>query len=475
MPRATGSRGGRMVATDPEEAQAMMHPQPVARVAAAAGILVALAGMFTSAVGQLVVAPGFQASVVATGISGSRHQLAVDAGGTISIGEEVEAGGFGNGQIHQIAPSGVVTAGVVLWGGELGQFVRSPADGRVHYVAHWSGALDHNHVVRIEAGGSTTLLADLLWGRSHSLALDGAATLFLGNSASPFGPGGIYVLPPPAGSVPPVLHDPGFGTNRLLAWISGGAFAVAEGLTVTRVEPGAAPQVLHTYVPVLPGGQVEFRSFLRNPFGPGFLLSVVETAAGAAAATGIVEYVGPGGTFILASDTQLPLPGDFGMNEDGAGGLLLATGASVVRITQGATPWPLGSLSAPASFPQGGVLVATVSGRPFALSPFILAADLPLGPPAFPLGVHPIPPYGTAATSLGLLPSFVALEDGLGLFTPGPTPAGFLLPSGQRNLSYPIPLGAAGITIVAEAYIVDSQAPNGTFWISGPAFVTFTL
>jgi hypothetical protein len=117
----------------------------------------------------------------------------------------------------------------------------------------------------------------------------------------------------------------------------------------------------------------------------------------------------------------------------------------------------------------------SVNGRPFSLSPFILAIDLPLGPPQFPSGVYFLPPWGTFATSLGLLPSFTALEDGLGLFTPAPTPLGVLPPGGQRNLSYFVPLGAAGLTIVTEAYIVDAQAPNGVFWISNSVFVTFTL
>ena len=67
--------------------------------------------------------------------------------------------------------------------------LRNPADGLVYFVHHWSGALDHNHLTRIEANGTSTVLTDVLWGVGHGLMLDATGTFYIGTSPSPFGAG----------------------------------------------------------------------------------------------------------------------------------------------------------------------------------------------------------------------------------------------------------------------------------------------
>jgi hypothetical protein len=108
------------------------------------------------------------------------------------------------------------------------------------------------------------------------------------------------------------------------------------------------------------------------------------------------------------------------------------------------------------------------------IAPMLLAADLPLGPPTFPFGVLPLGPYGFAHTSLGIQPSFVALEDGIPVFAATPTPSGFIPPSGVRSLAYVVPPITSTISVVLQAYILDTAAPNGLFWITNPRFVTLT-
>ena len=61
-----------------------------------------------SASGQVTIAPGFQQSVVATGIPGTQHQVAAEASGVIWVGEEGVTPGFGPGAMHRVDAAGTV-------------------------------------------------------------------------------------------------------------------------------------------------------------------------------------------------------------------------------------------------------------------------------------------------------------------------------------------------------------------------------
>jgi hypothetical protein len=427
---------------------------------------------------SISVAPGFQTAVVASGIPGSRHQVAAESGGTIWVGEEGLTPGFGPGAMHRVDVSGVVTPNVIPFLACPGQMQREPVSGLVHFLHHWTGALEHNHLARIEPAGTMSVLIDVLWGIGHGLALDPAGVFHLGTSTTIFGPATIYQIPNPPGSAPEIPWDPGVADNAFLAWGDGNSALVGSALagsgTVTRVEPGQAQQLAFSYVPLTAQSVVETRGLMRNPFGAGWLASFVEADAATGIVTGSVHYFGPGGVFLLASATGLAGVGDFAINDDGAGGLLLVEAGAVHRITGAPPPFAPGTLQAPTTATQGSPIAVTVSGRPLSIAPFVLAVDLPLGPPLFPLGVLPIPPYGVAHTSLGLLPTFVALEDGIPVFAPFPTPLGFLPPQGQRTLSYVVPTIPAPLTVVLQAYILDPLAPNGLFWITNPVFLALS-
>ena len=68
-------------------------------------------------------------------------------------------------------------------------------------------------------------------------------------------------------------------------------------------------------------------------------------------------------------------------------------------------------------------------------------------------------PFGIAATSLGLAPTFIPLIDGLGLFGP-PDPQGLLGPTGAKNFTFMQPIPPLGLTLQLQAYILDPLAPN---------------
>ena len=293
-----------------------------------------------------------------------------------------------------------------------------------------------------------------------------------------FGPPAIYQIPNPPGSAPEIPWHPGVADNGHLVWGDGGSALVASALpglaTVTRVEPGQTPYTVFTYVPQTASSQVTIRGLVKNPFGGGWLASIVDLDVAMGVATGSVQYFGPGGTFVLATASGLPPPGDFAINDDGAGGLLLVSAGTLHRIVAGAPPVAPGTLTAPTTAMQGTPVIVTITGRPLSIAPLLFAADLPLGPPAFPSGALPITPYGFAHTSLGIQPTFLALEDGIPVFAPSPTLAGFLPPSGQRTLGYLVPPIATPLTVVLQAYILDAAAPNGLFWITNPVFLTLT-
>jgi hypothetical protein len=451
-----------------------MRPTPLSFALLPLALLVAT----SPGTSQIVVAPGFQSSVVAGGIPGARHQVATEASGTIWVSEEGVVPGFGPGALHRIDVTGAVTPNVVPWIASPGQMLRNPADGLVYFVHHWVGALEHNHLVRIDPPGTATTLIDVLWGVGHGLALDGSGVFHMGTGGTGFAAPTIYTIPNPPGSSPEVPWDPGVADNGFLAWAGANGALVASALpgsgTVDLVQPGQGTVPAFTYVPLSPSGQVIVRSLVANPFGPGWLVSVVETDPVTGTIAGSVHFFGPGGPFQIATASALPAPGDFAINDDGAGGLLLVSAGTVHRIVAGGPPVAPGTLLAPASAMQGTPVFVTVAGRPFSAAPFILAADLPLGPPSFPGGVLPIPPWGVAHTSLGIQPTFVVLEDGIPVFAPSATPAGFLPHSGQRTLGFLVPPITTAITVVLEAYILDSAAPNGLFWITNPAFLTLT-
>jgi hypothetical protein len=437
----------------------------------------ALALVITAAApAQITVAPGFQTSILASGIPGARHQVAVEASGAIWVSEE-SASGFGGGAMHRVV-AGVLTPNVLPFIAAPGQMLRNPGDGLVYFVHHWSGALDHNHLTRIEANGTSTVLTDVLWGVGHGLMLDTGGTFYIGTSPSPFGAAAVHQIPNPPGSVTPIAWHAGVADNGHLVWSGANAAFVASALpgpgTVTRIDPAQPDQTAFTYSPLFAGSTVTIRGLVANPFGAGWLASVVEHDPVSNTVTGSIHYFGPGGPYVLATAAPAPPPGDFAINDDGTGGLLIVDGGSVLRLFAAAPPVPPGTLTAPASAMQGTPVIVTIAGRPMSIAPMIFAADLPLGPPTFPLGVLPIAPYGFAHTSLGLQPSFVALEDGIPVFAPAPTPAGFLPPSGARSLAYVVPPVASPITVVLQAYVLDAAAPNGLFWITNPAFVTLT-
>ena len=379
--------------------------------------------------------------------------------------------------MHRIV-SGVLTPNVVPFIAAPGQMLRNPADGLVYFIHHWSGALDHNHLTRIEANGTTSVLIDVLWGVGHGLVLDPSGVFYVGTSVSPFGPATVYRIPNPPGSTTEIPWHPGVADNGHLAWAGQNAALVASALpgpgTVTRIEPGQPDQPVFSYVPQFAGSTVTVRGVVPNPFGAGWLVSVLESDPATGIVHGSVQYFGPGGPWTLAAGAALPPPGDFAINDDGAGGLLLVEGGTVHRISAAAPPIAPGTLIAPASAMQATAIAVTIAGRPLSIAPLILAADLPLGPPAFPLGVLPIPPYGAAHTSLGIQPTFVVLEDGIPIFAPAPTPSGILPPSGVLSLGYVVPAIAVTVTVVLQAYILDPAAPNGLFWITNPALVTLT-
>ena len=276
----------------------------------------------------------------------------------------------------------------------------------------------------------------------------------------------------------PIPWHAGVADNGHLAWSGPNAAFVASALpgpgTVTLIDPAQPNQTAFTYFPLFPGGVVTVRGLMANPFGAGWLASFVEHDPAFNVVTGSVHYFGPGGPYVFATGSPVPPPGDFAINDDGLGGLLIVDGGTIHRISAATPPVLPGTLQAPASAMQGTPIVVTIAGRPMSIAPMLFAADLPLGPPSFPLGVLPLGSYGFAHTSLGIQPSFVVLEDGIPVFAPAPTTAGFIPPSGVRSLAYVVPPIASAITVVLQAYILDQAAPNGLFWITNPAFVTLT-
>lgn len=420
-----------------------------------------------------ILDPNLSASVLVNALPGPRHQIGTDASGTIYVADEVP-GGFAFGStIHALPPGGAFVAAYIGTGVvSVGQMVRDLSGGSCHFINHWQGALEHNQVVRIESTPAITPLHDVLWGEGHGLAQNAAGDWFVGVPSGVFGPAQIWTIPAgQLGQVQETAWAPGAGQNRFLAPENGAAMLCADGTSVWRVQPGAPNVAVYTHA-TAPGTTVEWRGLCPNPFGAGHVASLVESAAGAASVTTLVLWIGPGGPRPLASIAEPP-PGDGGIAGDGSGGLLLSAGGQLFRLAPVAPPLqPPGVLLAPVLQPVAQPMTVTLTGRIFALSPFVFAVDLPLGPPLFPGGVLPIPPLGVAHTSLGLQSSFIPVRDGLGAFGPA-DPVAFIGAGGTFDESYPLPSLLAGLTLVLQGYVLDLQAPNGLLRITPPVFTTF--
>ncbi|MAG56076.1 MAG: hypothetical protein CMJ83_07280 [Planctomycetes bacterium] len=93
----------------------------------------------------------------------------------------------------------------------------------------------------------------------------------------------------------------------------------------------------------------------------------------------------------------------------------------------------------------------------------LLLTDATSGPTA-------IPPYGFL--QLGLTPALTPLIDTLGVFGP---PTGSTLDTQGLLVAGPwtVPGFWAGITIYAQAFVIDAQAPNGVFQASDGLAITF--
>jgi hypothetical protein len=171
-----------------------------------------------------------------------------------------------------------------------------------------------------------------------------------------------------------------------------------------------------------------------------------------------VLWIGPSGATELATQTVTSTV-DFAIAPQGLGVLVISEG-TVHRLDPIIQPAVLQAPTAPAA---GGPLPVSVQGRPFSLAPLIVAVDVPNPPFTIPL-------VGTFHTSLGILSTFVAVEDGVGVFH-GPDPADALDASGAWSASYPLPPALSGLTFVAQAYVLDPGAPNLLFWITNPVTI----
>lgn len=431
-----------------------------------------IAAFAATAVAQLtVVDPNLQTANVTSGLPGIRHQFGVESTGTVYVGEEV-LGGWTQTPLHRVDPGGAVTTSYITgWPRSVGQMLRNPADGQVYVVNYWQGALEHNHIVRIEPSGTWTVLHDALWGVGHGMALDAAGDFYLGVSGT-FNPRQIYQVPAASlGTFTQNSWAPGPGTNAWLAGEAGGGMLCADADTIWRVRPGLPDVAVYTNPAVPVGTTYEWRGLIANPMGAGHLFSRV-TATAASTVTAEVVWFGDGPPRTLLSAT-VPAPGDFSINEDESGGFLVCTQGTLIRVSlTNPLPTPPGTLTAPTTWPASSPITVTLTGRPFTLAPFLLAVDLPLGPPQFPQSVLPVPPYGVVHTSLGLQSSFLAVRDGLGVFGPA-DPQARLDAGGVFAEIYGVPSTLAGTTLVLQAYVADPQAPNGLFFTTPPVLTTF--
>ena len=414
-----------------------------------------------------------QSSFVATGIPGTQHQIGSDAAGNVYVADELP-GGFTGSAIHRVDSAGAVTLNWIPAIGGLasaGQMLRNPVDGLCYILSHWQGGLVHNQVNRIEPTGSLTVLHDVLWGIGHGFALDNTGDWFVGTSSG-FQPAVIHRIPAATiGVSPEVPWAPGVAANAWLAAADGGAMLVADLNAVTRVVPGQPNTVVHVQGSSPATSGFSWRGLVQCPFGPGHIVTAAEplvSQPGMALCS--ATWIGPGGPHGLAWDI-VPTPGDFAVATDGASLLILSQG-TLRRLTVQQSGLIPGTLVAPSNPTAGGPFSMLITGRAFSISPIVVAADQILGPPMFPGGVLPIPPFGVVHTSLGLLPTFTPLHDGLGVFS-SVDPTAFLDPVGQWvSPTYVLPTSSSGLSLVLQAYIPDALAPNGLFWITNPVFVS---
>ena len=302
---------------------------------------------------SLIPANGYSASSVATGIPGNRHQVGLDAAGFVYVAEE-KAGGFTTAAIHRVGAIGQVVIDFIPAVGpgqplvSAGQMV-TDTDGSCLIINHWEGALEHNIVTRIEVNGTLTGLHDVLWGTGHGFTIDDAGDYFVGSTVGLVLPRQIYRIA--AGQLGNQVEQnfaDGPGLNAWLAPAGNGSLLCADGASLWLVRTGQPDIAIYTHLP--PGGSsFEWRGLIPSPFGPGHIVSLVDTTLGPGPSMGLILAVDPTGTATqIASATTLGA-GDLGIADDGNGGLLVMHEGELLRIASdlGSVSFPLGAIVTP--------------------------------------------------------------------------------------------------------------------------------
>lgn len=380
-------------------------------------------------------------SMVLGGLSVS-GDMAVDGQGNLWTVSTQGAVGGTNGRLDVISPLGAVNAGAVTGLAEASDLIRGN-DGNIYFWMNTGGG--NSSLMRVTPGGNLSQVTTVVGGRALSIAQDAGGLFYVGYAAG----NGIFQLEPATGVF--LYHSVGIvgGDNRHLAFDAAGSLYVGDATRILKVPPSGMPTVVHQPLqPVCPGCSIDLPDFDQGHHAGLLVASRYSVIASTAVTTyrsvkdtnrqtelGIFPAVIAGGHEALARG----ISGDYYVFMIGRLYRLIGTPAILT--------FGLGTNQATVDVdgPPGQALVA--------------ALDAP--------GLNFPSAFGTFHTSLGTLPTFVLLDDGVGVFLPA-NPAAVT----PWTAAYPLGPLPLNVQFTLEAYVLSNAATNGQFLITNSVTIS---
>jgi hypothetical protein len=381
---------------------------------------------------------------VASGITHAGG-MAVDwTGNTWIVGTQGSMGGS-DGALTLVTPLGAVVPGAVTGLPEMSDLVRGN-DGNVWFWVNIAPGVVG--LVRLTPAGAVTLIGQYSSaGRARTIAQDSAGAFYMGIDVPQAL--GIWKLAPGAQTF--TIHAVTFflGEVKRILIGPGGALFAAEDARVSSFS-GANIIFIHQSPPPFCTGCSSDIPDLAIDWHGNVILLLRTYVPGGLSITDVVvnkfkNVEGKIGTLGVVPADQVPA-----LASGAHGDHFILHGNTLWQLTHPLAPPPVLTFG----YAQPNLLSLNVDGLP--PSPVIICAD------AHGI-VNPIPPFGTAHTSLGVLPTFFPVIDGVGVFAPAN-------PSSQTPFVFSIipapPAGSLNLAITLEAYVLSPFGVNGVFMIS---------